>query len=286
MSVDSIATEIFASISNYENRRIDIYKDAKKTSGSISEQMFYYTPLFSLVGDEEEKPTVTVDEKNVEILFQCYTEQLHDVVLTEVRARLGSDELKSTQIGLIPLIQIEIEAESFGVASSIHPNAGSAILLSARDKATFKFSDEESAENFAKRVKEKREDFYVKFTIPSVGIVTDSIEISGSDFKKVDWKNFVNDKNAKKNIDNENQYFTIDELSNNFSSILRRINITVVTENPDARQLTLDDKNKLLEVFIQDLTKSVVQDMEGFPPPGVTEVFINNGWLSCTYGYK
>jgi hypothetical protein len=278
MSVGSIATEVFAFIPNYENRKIDIYKDAKKASGNISEQMFYYTPLFSLVGDEEGKPTVTVDEKNVEILFQCYTEQLHDVVLTEVRARIGSNDLKSTQIGLIPLTQIEIEPESFGVASSIYPNTTglSAISLSERYTARFQFSDEESAENFAKRVEEKREDFYVKFTIPSAGTVTDSIEISGSDFKKVDWKNFVNDKNAEENINAENPYFTIDQLSNNFSNILRRINITVITEgNPDTRQLTLDDKNKLLDLFIEDLTKTVVQDLDDFPPDEITDIFIN-----------
>jgi len=280
MSGFSIATEVFAFIPNYENRKIDIYKDAKASS-DISGQMFYYTPLFSLVANEEGKPTVTVDEKNVEILFQCYTEQLHDVVLAEVRERLKSNELKSTQIGLIPLTDIEIEPESSGVASSIHPNTGlSAISLSEQYKARFHFSDEESAEKFAKRVEEKREDFHVKLTIPSVGTIDDKIEISASDFKKVDWKNFVNDKNAEKNIDNENQYFTIDELSNSFSSILRRINITVVaekTEKPDARQLTLDDKNNLLQLFIQDLTKSVVQDLDSFPPPGVTDIFINNG---------
>ncbi|MEP0802772.1 alanine-zipper protein [Funiculus sociatus] len=278
MSNISIATEVFAIIPDYEKRKIDIYKDAKASS-DISGQMFYYTPLFSLVANEEGNPTVTVDEKKVEILFQCYTEQLHDVVLTEVRARLGSNELKSTQIGLIPLTQIEIEPESSGVASSLFPKDPglSAISLDANHKASFEFSDEESAEKFAKRVEEKREDFYVKLTVPSAGTINDTIEISASDFKKIDWKNFVNDKNAEKNIDNENQYFTIDELSNSFSSILRRINITVVTENPDARQLTLDDKNKLLELFIQDLTKSVVQDLYNFPPPGVTEIFINNG---------
>jgi hypothetical protein len=277
MSGFSIATEAFAFIPSHEKRKIDIYKDAK-ASGDISGQMFYYTPLFSLVANEEGKPTVTVDEKNVEILFQCYTEQLHGVVLAEVRARLGSNELKSTQIGLIPLTDIEIEPESSGVASSVHPNTGlSAISLSEQYKARFQFSDEESAEKFAKRVEEKREDFHVKLTVPSVGTIDDKIEISAGDFKKVDWKNFVNDKNAEKNIDNESQYFTIDELSNSFSSILRRINITVVTEKPDARQLTLDDKNKLLELFIQDLTKSVVQDLDSFPPPGVTDIFINNG---------
>jgi hypothetical protein len=282
MSGFSIATEVFAFIPNYENRKIDIFKDAK-ASGDISGQMFYYTPLFSLVGDEEGKPTVTVDEKKVEILFQCFTEELHDVVLTEVRARLGSNELKSTQIGLIPLTQIEIEPESSGVASSIDPDPDpdspglSAISLSQQYTASFQFSDKESAGKFAKRVEEKREDFHVKLTIPSVGTIDDKIEISTKDFKEVDWKNFVNDKNAEKNIDNENQYFTIDELSNNFSSILRRINITVVTEKPDTRQLTLDDKNNLLEMFIQDLTKSVVQDLDSFPPPGVTDIFINNG---------
>ncbi|MBD1933347.1 MULTISPECIES: hypothetical protein [Cyanophyceae] len=278
MSGFSIATEVFAFIPNYENRKIDIYKDAK-ASGDISGQMFYYTPLFSLVANEEGKPTVTVDEKNVEILFQCFTEELHDVVLTEVRARLGSNELKSTQIGLIPLTQIEIEPESFGVASSVDPKTAglSAISVSEKYTASFQFSDEELAGKFAKRVEEKREDFNVKLTVPSAGTIVDMIEISASDFKKVDWKNFVNDKNAEKNIDNENQYFTIDELSNSFSSILRRINITVVTEKPDARQLTLDDKNKLLELFIQNLTKSVVQDFDSFPPPGVTDIFINNG---------
>lgn len=278
MSGFSIATEVFAFIPNYENRKVDIYKDAK-ASGDISGQMFYYTPLFSLVANEEGNPTVTVDEKKVEILFQCFTEELHDVVLTEVRARLGSNELKSTQIGLIPLTQIEIEPESSGVASSIFPDTPglSAISLSHKHTASFQFSDEESAEKFAKRVEEKREDFHVKLTIPSVGTVDDWIEISGSDFKKVDWKNFVNDKNAEKNIDNENQYFTIDELSNSFSNILRRISITVVIEKPDVRQLTLDDKNNLLKLFIQNLTKSIVQDFDSFPPPGVTDIFINNG---------
>ncbi len=278
MSGFSIATEVFAFIPNYENRKIDIYKDAKASS-DISGQMFYYTPLFSLVANEEGKPTVTVDEKKVEILFQCYTEELHDVVLTEVRARLGSNELKSTQVGLIPLTQIEIEPESSGLASFIDPKTAglSAISVSEKYTASFQFSDEESAGKFAKRVEEKREDFNVKLTVPSAGTVVDTIEIRASDFKKVDWKNFVNDKNAEKNIDNENQYFTIDELSNSFSSILRRINITVVTEKPDTRQLTLNDKNNLLEMFIQDLTKSVVQDLNSFPPPDVTDIFINNG---------
>ncbi|MEH2214968.1 hypothetical protein [Nostoc sp.] len=56
-------------------------------------------------------------------------------------------------------------------------------------------------------------------------------------------------------------------------SILRRINITVVTESeePGARQLTLDDKNKLLDRFLDDLTKVVAVD---FPPSGNTDIFI------------
>lgn len=276
MSGFSIATEIFASIPSYENRKIDIYKDAKASS-DISEQIFHFTPLFSLVADGEGKPTVTVDEKNVEILFQCFTEELRDIVLTEVRARLGSDDLKSTQVVLIPLTDIEIEPESSGVASSIHPNAGlSAILLSEQYKARFQFPDEESAGKFAIRVEEKREDFHVKLTIPSVGTVDDKIEISGGDFKKVDWKNFVNDKNAKENINSENQYFTIDQLAESFSSILRRINITVVTSSkPDLRQLTIDDKNNLLKLFIEDLTKPIVQDFNNFPPDENTDIFIN-----------
>ncbi len=200
MSGFSIATEVFAFIPSYENRKIDIYKDAKASS-DISGQMFYYTPLFSLVANEEGKPTVTIDEKNVEILFQCYTEELHDVVLTEVRARLGSDDLKSTQVGLIPLTDIEIEPESSGVASSIHPNTGlSAISVSEKYKARFQFSDGESAENFAKRVKEQREDFHVKLTIPSVGTIDDKIEISASDFKKVDWKILLTTKMRKKTL--------------------------------------------------------------------------------------
>ena len=268
--------EHFANISSHQNSSVFIYQDAKATS-NVSEMKFFFTPLFLLVSDNSGQPIVGVDGKTVEVLFQCFTQQLHNLVLNEVRARLTSNDLKKNQISLIPITGIKIKPESEDVNSYVFPDTGAAIIdlipLSEQHEAKFKFSDEEKAKQFAERIKNKKEDFYVELNIPSVSVTDDVIEIKASDFKKVDWKNFVNDKNAKDNIDADNQYFTLDQLSDTFESILRRINITVVIENkePGASQLTLDEKNKLLEIFIKDLTKIAATD---FPPSENKDIFI------------
>ncbi len=272
----SFSAEHFANISSHQKSSVFIYKDAKATD-NVSEIKFFFTPLFILVSDNSSQPIVGVDGKTVEVLFQCFTQQLQNLVLNEVRARLNTNELKKNQISLIPITGIKIRPESEDVNSYIFPDTGDAIVdlipLSEQHEAKFKFSDEEKAKQFAERIKNKKEDFYVELNIPSVSVTDDVIEIKASDFKIVDWKNFVNDKNADKNIDADNQYFTLDQLSDTFESILRRINITVVIENkePGASQLTLDEKNKLLDIFIKDLTKVVVED---FPPSENTDFFI------------
>jgi hypothetical protein len=272
----TFSAEHFANISSHQNSSVFIYQDAKATS-NVSEMKFFFTPLFLLVSDNSGQPIVGVDGKTVEVLFQCFTQQLHNLVLNELKARLSSNDLKKNQISLIPITGIKIKAESEDVNSYIFPETGDAIVdlipLSEQHEAKFKFADEEKAKQFAERIKNKKEDFYVELNIPSVSVTDDVIDIKASDFKKVDWKNFVNDKNADKNIDADNQYFTLDQLSDTFESILRRINITVVIESkePGASQLTLDEKNKLLERFIEDLTKAVVKDL---PPPDATEIFI------------
>jgi len=268
--------EHFANISSHQSSSVFIYQDAKATS-NVSEMKFFFTPLFLLVSDNSDQPIVGVDGKTVEVLFQCFTQQLHNLVLNEVRVRLTSNDLKKNQISLIPITGIKIRPESEDVNSYIFPDTGDAIVdlipLSEQHEAKFKFSDEEKAKQFAERIKNKKEDFYVELNIPSVSVTDDVIEIKASDFKKVDWKNFVNDKNAQDNIDADNQYFTLDQLSDTFESILRRINITVVIENkePGASQLTLDEKNKLLEIFIKDLTKIAATD---FPPSENKDIFI------------
>ncbi|MEH2214967.1 hypothetical protein [Nostoc sp.] len=208
----SIVTELFATIPSYQNSTVNVYRDAKVTDG-VSEQRFYYTPLFSLVSDESKQPTVIVDGTTVEVLFQCFTQQLHNLVLNEVKARINDDKLRNSQIGLIPIIGIQIKPESEDVGFYIYPNTGLALIpLSEQHEAKFKFSDVAAANKFAERVKNKNEDFYIVLTIPSVNITDDVISISASDFKRVDWKNFVNDKNADENIDANNQYFTIDQI--------------------------------------------------------------------------
>lgn len=269
----SISTEIFANITGYKGRDILVYKDASATGG-VSEQIFYYTPLFSLVSDETGQPVVTTDEKTVEVLFQCYTEQLHNLILNEIRTRIGSVELSASQISLVPLIGIKLIPEFEEASPYTYPNTGlSLIPLGVQHEAKFKFSNIETANKFATRVRSKAEDFYIELTIPSVGVTEDKIDISAGDFRKVDWKNFVNDNNAEKNIDAENQFFTLDQISDAFQSILRRINITIVSEAEDlgAKQLTLNEKNELLGRFIEDLTKVTTQD---FPPSEATDMYI------------
>ncbi|MFN6478223.1 hypothetical protein [Nostoc sp. DedQUE07] len=270
----SISTEVFANITGFKGRDILVYKDAKAVS-DITDQIFYHTPLFFLVSDDTGNPTVTTDDTTVEVLFQCRTQELLDLILNEIRERSKSVELSANQISFVPLIGIKIIPEFEEASPYTYPNTGlSFIPLSEQHEAKFKFSNVETAKKFADRVKNKDEDFYIELTIPSVGVTEDKIEISAGDFRKVDWKNLVNDENADKNIDNENQAFTIDQISNSFDSILRSIKITIVSDSAKvgAKQLTLNEKKELLDRFIQDLTKITAVD---FPPSDAKDIFID-----------
>ncbi|MFN6528616.1 hypothetical protein [Nostoc sp. ChiSLP03a] len=268
----NVSTEFFATIPSYQNRKVDIYKDAKATDGG-SDQKFYYTPLFSLVSDASGEPKVEIDGTTVEVWFQCYTQQLHNLVFNEIGTRIENSKLRSNQINLIPLVGIEIKPESKDVGSYTYPEVGlSLITMNEQHTAKFEFSEVGAATNFAQRIKNKNEDFNIKLKIASVSVKEDIIDINASDFKKVDWKNFVNDKNAGENIDADNQYFTINQIANSFESILRRINITVITEGAVPGALVLDEKNKLLDIFIQDLTKVVELDC---PLTGSDDIFIS-----------
>lgn len=245
----SISTELFAEF-DYFGRKIQIYKDAG-TSDDNHTSPFYFTPIFSLVPDDNQKPIAQVDGTTVEVPFQIYTQSLRNRVLETVKQQTDRDDIQIGQISLIPLTQIELDPESPNVASHRFGEPGENLSLDEQHMARFPFADPNQAKAYADRVRNQQEDFEGKVVIPSVSVQSSIIDIRARDLKEVKWSNFVHPDNEAENIDAPNQYFTLNQLSESFADILSYVNLTVIQfGTPSAREISVDKIDKVFDRFI------------------------------------
>jgi len=245
----AISTELFAQ-TDYNSRSIQIYQDAATAPGD-PESLYYFTPLFLLVPDDDQKPLVKVDGTTAEVRFQIYTQGLRNQVLEIVKQKTNRDDIQIGQIALVPLTEIKLTTESPSVPTHQVGEAGVELLVSEQYVAKFPFATQSEATTYEKRVRnEQAEDFTAHVVIPSVGIQRYKIDIRARDLKQVSWKNFVNEDNKEENIDAPNQYFTVNQLSESFADILKYIQLTVIQDgDPGFREITVDRKDLMFERF-------------------------------------
>lgn len=237
---------------------IRIYKDYRPNA----EHKYYVFPSLRLVGLRGSSLARVVRQSDVHLTFEFLPSELRERLLKEIIRYSGNVAKERINIGIIPINSIEIKSTSgcrWGMGLNKSPSNSLVVLQPGDRRLRFRCSNENAANNFVKYVNNGEEDFRVKIGARGKDVSRVSVEISTN---QITEKDFENDMNPGKNLDNPKQYFSARQVASVVENALSNHRIVVREEgNVRGKYILPTEFQGLLRKFLHHAFKRVPIDL-------------------------